>query len=110
MTATHRPVPPHRPGPVAVVTGAGSGIGRAVARLMLADGYRVVLAGRREAPLLESAAGHRQALTVPCDVTEPDDLGPEGGEHGLDIEIGRRRGYVDPGAVNDGGDRAESVL
>jgi NAD(P)-dependent dehydrogenase (short-subunit alcohol dehydrogenase family) len=74
MTATHRPVPPHRPGPVAVVTGAGSGIGRAVARLMLAEGYRVVLAGRREAPLLESAAGHRQALTVPCDVTAPDDV------------------------------------
>jgi NAD(P)-dependent dehydrogenase (short-subunit alcohol dehydrogenase family) len=74
MTATHRPVPPHRPGPVAVVTGAGSGIGRAVARLMLAEGYRVVLAGRSEAPLLESAAGHRQALTVPCDVTVPDDV------------------------------------
>jgi NAD(P)-dependent dehydrogenase (short-subunit alcohol dehydrogenase family) len=74
MTATHRPVPPHRPGPVAVVTGAGSGIGRAVARLMLAEGYRVVLAGRREAPLLESAAGHRQALTVQCDVTVPDDV------------------------------------
>ncbi|ALV42091.1 short-chain dehydrogenase [Pseudarthrobacter sulfonivorans] len=74
MTATHRPAHPHRPAPVAVVTGAGSGIGRAVARLMLADGYRVVLAGRREAPLLESAAGHRQALTVPCDVTIPDDV------------------------------------
>ena len=37
----------HTPGKVAVVTGAGSGIGRAVARLMLAEGYRVVMAGRR---------------------------------------------------------------
>jgi len=59
---------------VAVVTGAGSGIGRAVARLMLADGYRVALAGRREAQLRETADGHRNALAVPCDVTVPDDV------------------------------------
>ena len=43
---------------VAVVTGAGSGIGRAVARLMLAEGYRVVLAGRRQSQLLETAGDH----------------------------------------------------
>ncbi|MGM9473490.1 SDR family oxidoreductase [Pseudarthrobacter sp. YS3] len=60
--------------PVAVVTGAGSGIGRAVARLMLDGGYRLVLAGRREAQLLETAAGHANAITVPCDVTDPDDV------------------------------------
>lgn len=59
---------------VAVVTGAGSGIGRAVARLMLAEGYRVALAGRREAQLLETADGHPDALPVPCDVTVPDDV------------------------------------
>ncbi|WP_255770949.1 SDR family oxidoreductase [Pseudarthrobacter sulfonivorans] len=59
---------------VAVVTGAGSGIGRAVARLMLAEGYRVVLAGRREAQLLAAADGHSQAHAVPCDVTVPDDV------------------------------------
>ncbi|MCF3138141.1 SDR family oxidoreductase [Paenarthrobacter sp. AR 02] len=59
---------------VAVVTGAGSGIGRAVARLMLAEGYRVALAGRREAQLIESAGGHPEALAVPCDVTVPDDV------------------------------------
>lgn len=64
----------HHLGPVAVVTGAGSGIGRAVARLMLAEGYRVVLAGRREAPLLETRAGHARALVVACDVTRPDDV------------------------------------
>ena len=58
---------------VAVITGAGSGIGRAVALAFLADGYRVVLAGRREAALHEvlSAAGEaaRNGLAVACDVT-----------------------------------------
>jgi NAD(P)-dependent dehydrogenase (short-subunit alcohol dehydrogenase family) len=61
-------------GKVAVVTGAGSGIGRAVARLMLADGYRVALAGRREAQLHETADGHPETLALPCDVTKPDDV------------------------------------
>jgi NAD(P)-dependent dehydrogenase (short-subunit alcohol dehydrogenase family) len=64
----------HHLGPVAVVTGAGSGIGRAVARLMLTEGYRVVLVGRREAPLLETGAGHSRALAVPCDVSQGDDV------------------------------------
>jgi NAD(P)-dependent dehydrogenase (short-subunit alcohol dehydrogenase family) len=59
---------------VAVVTGAGSGIGREVARQMLAGGYQVALAGRREAQLNETADGHPGALVVPCDVTRPDDV------------------------------------
>lgn len=58
----------------AVVTGAGSGIGRATAQAFLAAGYRVVLAGRREAELQETAAGHPEALVVPTDVTVPDDV------------------------------------
>jgi NAD(P)-dependent dehydrogenase (short-subunit alcohol dehydrogenase family) len=41
---------------------------------MLADGYRVVLAGRREAQLAETADGHAEALVVPCDVTRRDDV------------------------------------
>jgi NAD(P)-dependent dehydrogenase (short-subunit alcohol dehydrogenase family) len=65
---------PQTPGRVAVVTGAGSGIGRAVARQMLAAGYRVALAGRREQLLLATANGHSEALVVPCDVTRPDDV------------------------------------
>ena len=60
---------------IAVVTGAGSGIGRAVAVALLAEGYRVALAGRRSEALAETAAlaaaGDR-ALTVPTDVTQPD--------------------------------------
>jgi NAD(P)-dependent dehydrogenase (short-subunit alcohol dehydrogenase family) len=67
---THTP----ETGKVAVVTGAGSGIGRAVARLMLAGGYRVALAGRREAQLHETADGHPEALALACDVTRPDDV------------------------------------
>jgi NAD(P)-dependent dehydrogenase (short-subunit alcohol dehydrogenase family) len=53
---------------VAVVTGAGSGIGRAVARALLGAGYRVALAGRREEALRETAA---DALVVPTDVGDP---------------------------------------
>jgi NAD(P)-dependent dehydrogenase (short-subunit alcohol dehydrogenase family) len=56
---------------VALVTGAGSGIGRHVAHGLLAAGYRVVLAGRRREPLEETAAGDERATVVPADVTDP---------------------------------------
>lgn len=56
---------------VLVVTGAGSGIGRAVAQEGLATGFRVVLAGRREAELYAAAAGSPHALVVPTDVCDP---------------------------------------
>ncbi|WP_103352100.1 SDR family oxidoreductase [Amycolatopsis sp. CA-128772] len=55
---------------VAVVTGAGSGIGRAVARALLADGYRVALAGRRASALEVTASGFENALAVPTDVSD----------------------------------------
>jgi NAD(P)-dependent dehydrogenase (short-subunit alcohol dehydrogenase family) len=60
---------------VALVTGAGSGIGKAAALALLGDGYRVVLAGRRREKLDEVAkdAGPSadRALVVPTDVTDP---------------------------------------
>jgi NAD(P)-dependent dehydrogenase (short-subunit alcohol dehydrogenase family) len=56
---------------VALVTGAGSGIGRAVARALLAEGWRVVLAGRRHEPLEETAGGDARASVMPADVTDP---------------------------------------
>jgi NAD(P)-dependent dehydrogenase (short-subunit alcohol dehydrogenase family) len=55
----------------ALITGAGSGIGRAVARGLLDRGHHVALAGRRAAALEESAAGAQGALVVPADVTDP---------------------------------------
>ncbi|WIX84592.1 SDR family oxidoreductase [Amycolatopsis sp. DG1A-15b] len=54
----------------AVVTGAGSGIGRAVARALLEDGYQVALAGRRAGALAETAEGFENALAVPTDVSD----------------------------------------
>ena len=63
---------------VAVVTGAGTGIGRAAALALLGDGYHVALAGRREAPLEETVqrAGPdgSRALAVPTDVSSPDSV------------------------------------
>jgi NAD(P)-dependent dehydrogenase (short-subunit alcohol dehydrogenase family) len=59
---------------VALVTGAGTGIGRAVALEFLAQGYRVVLAGRRRDPLeaTRTAAGEDgvRALVMPTDVSD----------------------------------------
>ena len=51
-----------------IITGAGSGIGRATARRFLAAGWRVALLGRR-ADALRETAGENPALILPCDVT-----------------------------------------
>lgn len=61
-------------GRVAIVTGGGTGIGRAAALALLGDGWKVALAGRRLEPLQETiamAGGGAQALAVPTDVTDP---------------------------------------
>jgi NAD(P)-dependent dehydrogenase (short-subunit alcohol dehydrogenase family) len=60
---------------VAIITGAGSGIGKAVAIAFLQDGYQVALAGRRQEVLQgavkEAGVAGEQALIVPTDVRDP---------------------------------------
>ncbi len=57
-----------------IITGAGSGIGRATAEAFLEDGYRVGLIGRRVESLKAAANDHENALILPCDVSKPDEV------------------------------------
>ena len=63
---------------VALITGAGSGIGRAISIQLYKDGYSVVLAGRRQGALEETAtlasADEARFLAVPCDVAKAEDV------------------------------------
>src|SRR5215813_18268 len=61
---------------VAMVTGAGTGVGKAVALALVRENYAVVLAGRRKDKLDETAAEAKGAkvLVVPTDVTDPDSI------------------------------------
>ncbi|MGB5206032.1 SDR family oxidoreductase [Eudoraea sp.] len=61
---------------IAIVTGAGSGIGRAVAIALNNDRWTVVLAGRQEKNLLETAAScnNSDTLVVPTDVKNPESV------------------------------------
>ena len=58
---------------VALVTGAGTGVGKAVSLALAREDYAVVLAGRREDKLAETAreAGNAKTLMVPTDVSDP---------------------------------------
>jgi len=91
---------------IALVTGAGSGVGRAAARALLEDGWSVVLAGRRAEPLLALAAeaaerGHT-ALAVPTDVTDADSV------QALFATVERRFGRLDV-LFNNAGVNAPAV-
>ncbi|RFC66239.1 SDR family oxidoreductase [Fulvimarina endophytica] len=73
-----------------LVTGAGSGIGRATARAFLENGWRVALSGRREEPLRETANGFEEnAAILPCDVSDAQSV------EAVFVEIANRFGRLD---------------
>ena len=90
---------------IAVVTGAGSGIGRAAAQALLNEGWSVVAAGRRVEPLEETVAGFEDGVAMPADITSPESV------EALFAATRERFGRVDllfnnagmgaPGAVGD---------
>ena len=93
-------------GKVAIITGAGSGIGRAVALAFLRDGYKVALAGRHRDPLQQTAAqagaAGKNAFVAPADVTDP------GAVHGLFTQTHQTFGRLDV-LFNNAGVSAPSV-
>lgn len=76
---------------VAIVTGAGSGIGRAVSLALLQDGWSVALAGRREAELAATAALGEGA---PC-LVQPTDVADEASVDALFAATKARFGRLD---------------
>ena len=81
-----------------LITGAGSGLGRATARLFLEEGWRVGLVGRREDALAGTADGHEAALVLPCDVTDAD--AAEGAVARLASEWGRLDALFNNAGIN----------
>ncbi|WP_337189243.1 SDR family oxidoreductase [Phenylobacterium sp.] len=82
---------------VAIVTGAGSGIGRAVSAALMADGWSVALAGRREAELAATAAlgkGKGGGEGAPC-LVQPTDISDEGSVDALFAAVKARFGRLD---------------
>ena len=87
------------PAKIALITGAGSGVGRAAALSLSNTGFSVCLTGRRQAPLEETAslAPSGETLVVPTDVTDPSAV------TALFEAIHRRFGHLDVLFNNAGG-------
>jgi citronellol/citronellal dehydrogenase len=88
-------------GRVAIVTGGGTGIGRATAREFARSGARVAICGRRLEPLesvrAELEADGHEVLAMPCDVREPDQV------EAFLVAVGERFGRADVLVNNAGG-------
>jgi NAD(P)-dependent dehydrogenase (short-subunit alcohol dehydrogenase family) len=86
---------------VALVTGAGTGVGKAVALALLKNGYSVALAGRRremlEQTVKEAGANGKNTLVVPTDVGKPDQVSA------LFAQVGQKFGRLDTLFNNAGG-------
>jgi NAD(P)-dependent dehydrogenase (short-subunit alcohol dehydrogenase family) len=93
-------------GKVAIITGAGSGIGRASAVLLAERGARLLLAGRREAPLAELARslGEASAAYLSVDVTKQQD------NERMFAEAQRRFGGCDVFVANAGSEGVSELI
>lgn len=96
----------HERNKIAIVTGAGSGIGRASSLALLADGWTVILVGRRKATLEKTAilAGEDslRAIAIPTDIGKPDQV------DALFEQINQRFGRLDF-LLNNAGDNVPSM-
>jgi len=90
--------------PVALVTGGGTGIGAAITRRLVADGYAVVIGGRRRDRLDAVAAELGEAVTpLQLDVTDPSSVAAGiGSLERLDILVNNAGGALGLSSVEDG--------